>query len=339
MEPKDMGNKIKNARMAKGMTQKELASQVHVTDKAVSKWERGLCFPDMSNLEPLADALGMKMTELFIDSSVNESEEEKAETSLKEAVQLVKARQKKQRRDIILAFAGMFLFELLAFMAICFFLVTDLFVEKDKAERIEDYETYMAVPDARHNPFAPPGKVEWIFPRSIPEGAHVNDFYYEYYNPWDPNYVIYLDITYDEDAYEKERDRISTKCGMPLDQTRYLVYGAEGFYYPVLSASGDSSGILYALTDEKARRIMYVEIAFCNYFSDIDYEPIIPPEILPAGFDAGKNNPTRRKFVVEQEGLRIYSAALPDFSYFTSSLITSGAISCSGRNSSESIYL
>ena len=28
MEPKDMGNKIKNARMAKGMTQKELASQV-----------------------------------------------------------------------------------------------------------------------------------------------------------------------------------------------------------------------------------------------------------------------------------------------------------------------
>ena len=58
MEPKDMGNKIKNARMAKGMTQKELASQVHVTDKAVSKWERGLCFPDMSNLEPLADALG-----------------------------------------------------------------------------------------------------------------------------------------------------------------------------------------------------------------------------------------------------------------------------------------
>lgn len=75
------------------------------------------------------------------------------------------------------------------------------------------------------------------FPRSIPEGAHVNDFYYEYYNPWDPNYVIYLDVTYDEDAYEKERDRISTKCGMPLDQTRYLVYGAEGFYYPVLSAS------------------------------------------------------------------------------------------------------
>ena len=42
MEPKDMGNKIKNACMAKGMTQKELASQVHVTDKAVSKWERGV---------------------------------------------------------------------------------------------------------------------------------------------------------------------------------------------------------------------------------------------------------------------------------------------------------
>lgn len=339
MEPKDMGTKIKNARTAKGMTQKDLASQVHVTDKAVSKWERGLCFPDMSNLETLAGALGMKMTDLLTDSSVKESEEEKAETSLKEAVQLVKARQKKQRRDIILAFAGMFLFELLAFLVICLFLVTDFFVEKDKAERIEDYETYMAVPDAHHNPFAPHGKVEWIFPRSIPEGAHVNDFYYEYYNPWDPNYVIYLDITYDEDAYEKERDRITTKCGMPLDRTRYLVYGSEGFYYPVISAEGNSKGILYALTDEKARRIMYVEFAFCNYFCDIDYEPIIPPELLPAGFDAGKNNPTRRKFLVVQKGLRIYSAALPDSFYFTNSPITSGAISCTGQNSFESIYL
>ncbi|WP_455617317.1 helix-turn-helix domain-containing protein [Eisenbergiella sp.] len=42
MEPKDMGTKIRNARMAKGMTQKQLAAQVHVTDKAVSKWERGV---------------------------------------------------------------------------------------------------------------------------------------------------------------------------------------------------------------------------------------------------------------------------------------------------------
>lgn len=84
---------------------------------------------------------------------------------------------------------------------------------------------------------------------------------------------------------------------------------------------------------------MYVEIAFCNYYSNIDYEQIIPQEILPAGFDTGKNNPTWRKFEVEREGLRINSTALPDSSYFTSFLITSGAISCSGQNSSESIYL
>lgn len=38
------------------MTQAQLAAMLHVTDKAVSKWERGLCYPDVTLLEPLADA-------------------------------------------------------------------------------------------------------------------------------------------------------------------------------------------------------------------------------------------------------------------------------------------
>ena len=41
------------------MTQSELAEKIRVTDKAVSRWERGLGFPDINTLSPLADALGL----------------------------------------------------------------------------------------------------------------------------------------------------------------------------------------------------------------------------------------------------------------------------------------
>lgn len=51
------GNQISERRKALGLTQKQLAEQLHVTDKAVSKWERGINFPDLGLMEALADAL------------------------------------------------------------------------------------------------------------------------------------------------------------------------------------------------------------------------------------------------------------------------------------------
>lgn len=59
------GALIKELRQAKSMTQKELAELLHITDKAVSKWERGLCAPDISLLEPLAKILGTSISELI----------------------------------------------------------------------------------------------------------------------------------------------------------------------------------------------------------------------------------------------------------------------------------
>ena len=47
------------------MTQAALAARLHVTDKAVSRWERGLGFPDISTIEPLAAALGVSVLELM----------------------------------------------------------------------------------------------------------------------------------------------------------------------------------------------------------------------------------------------------------------------------------
>ena len=52
------GNQIANFRKARSLTQRELAEKLHVTDKAVSKWERGINFPDLGLMENLATVLG-----------------------------------------------------------------------------------------------------------------------------------------------------------------------------------------------------------------------------------------------------------------------------------------
>lgn len=56
---------VAQLRKERGMTQKELADILHVTDKAVSKWETGKGFPDLKLLEPLARALGVSLVELM----------------------------------------------------------------------------------------------------------------------------------------------------------------------------------------------------------------------------------------------------------------------------------
>ena len=65
MEAKKFGQFIAGIRKEKKMTQAELAEKIHETDKAISRWERGLGFPDIQTLEPLAQVLGISVLELM----------------------------------------------------------------------------------------------------------------------------------------------------------------------------------------------------------------------------------------------------------------------------------
>ena len=65
MDAKAFGAFLAQTRKGRGLTQSELAEQLHVTDKAVSRWERGLGFPDINTLEPLAEALGLTLSQLM----------------------------------------------------------------------------------------------------------------------------------------------------------------------------------------------------------------------------------------------------------------------------------
>lgn len=65
MDAQKLGTFIATMRKEKGLTQRDLADKLHVTDKAVSKWERGLGLPDIRMIEPLADALGVTVVEVM----------------------------------------------------------------------------------------------------------------------------------------------------------------------------------------------------------------------------------------------------------------------------------
>ena len=74
MDNKEIGIRILSARKNLGYTQKQLGNLINVSDKAVSKWERGIGCPDISLLLPLSEALKMSIDELIGGTVVDKSE-------------------------------------------------------------------------------------------------------------------------------------------------------------------------------------------------------------------------------------------------------------------------
>ncbi len=64
MDKTQMGNFIKEQRIVLGLTQQQLAEQLHVTNKAVSRWETGNAYPDIALLDTLAAVLAVSVEEL-----------------------------------------------------------------------------------------------------------------------------------------------------------------------------------------------------------------------------------------------------------------------------------
>lgn len=62
---KSIGETIATLRKEKKMTQSDLAQKMNVTDKAVSKWERGISLPDVETISKLADVLEVSVEELL----------------------------------------------------------------------------------------------------------------------------------------------------------------------------------------------------------------------------------------------------------------------------------
>ena len=86
MDTVKIGNFIKELRKEKGFTQKELADRLFITDRAVSKWERGLSAPDISLLEPLSDIFDVSINELITGQRNEAYTEDNTDTLIKEMI-------------------------------------------------------------------------------------------------------------------------------------------------------------------------------------------------------------------------------------------------------------
>lgn len=95
MDPKKTGIIILEARKKLNMTQKDLADKLYVSDKAVSKWERGLCFPDISVLIPLTEILNISLYDLLRGEKMNKKE---VEETLKNTINYSNSELKRKKK-------------------------------------------------------------------------------------------------------------------------------------------------------------------------------------------------------------------------------------------------
>lgn len=151
MDSKKIGNLIAEARKTKNMTQKELAIRLHVTDKAVSKWERGVSIPDIALIIPISDLLDISVYELLggkmkkeipkkeveeiIKNSVNKSiNDNKLKVKIQNTIILVLS-------IIIVLFASFFVFEYLSRKTNIIRYLLEPYIKAENV-KINDYEKY-----------------------------------------------------------------------------------------------------------------------------------------------------------------------------------------------------
>ena len=106
MDAYKFGCFVAERRKEQKMTQKDLAAKLQVTDKAVSKWERGLGFPDINSLEPLADALGVSIIELMKSEKIENDSNKEVEAVVNDVISVVNAEAEEKRKIILYTFAA-----------------------------------------------------------------------------------------------------------------------------------------------------------------------------------------------------------------------------------------
>ena len=106
---------ISELRKDRKLTQQELGDLLHVSDKAISRWETGRGFPDIATLEPLADALNVSVAELLKGERIQKDVTlEEVESITKESLHQAKGKIQKVRKHSLLFgfFAALLLFTL-----------------------------------------------------------------------------------------------------------------------------------------------------------------------------------------------------------------------------------
>ena len=122
MDQGKIGKFIAKLRKEKGLTQKQLAEKLNVTDRAVSNWENGRRMPDLSLFKPLCETLEITINELILGEKVpEEKQKETSETVLLNTLKNSEQKQKRNNHLISILFTFCFIFLLILFITIVHF--------------------------------------------------------------------------------------------------------------------------------------------------------------------------------------------------------------------------
>ena len=150
MDPKKTGIIISDARKKLKITQKELADKLYVSDKAVSKWERGLCFPDISVLIPLTEILNISLYDLLRGEKVNKKE---VEETLKNTINYSNSEiKRKKKKYIIISSLIIFVIVLSSIISLALIRDNDIsaIVDRDVIHTINYYSDYKTTLDNKN---------------------------------------------------------------------------------------------------------------------------------------------------------------------------------------------
>lgn len=99
MDKQKTGELIKSARIKKGYTQVELGDLLGVTNKAISRWEKGDSFPDIGVIEELSRILDIRIQDIVIGEIKEKNTD--SETAVTEVVRVAKLQDRVKKRELI----------------------------------------------------------------------------------------------------------------------------------------------------------------------------------------------------------------------------------------------
>ena len=280
MNQEKIGKFISKCRKDKNITQEELAEKLSVSNKTISRWENGVNMPDYSVLKDLCNILDIDINELLSGEKNNKETIENLDMILKEYYKMKKQKEKLKKIIII---GTVVISQVFLFVFTIFVLNYEYDNRLHQTTNPKDYNDVIG-PKAKGIYENKWDMSEEIFPKKL--NGKVEYFKMLCDDFWDKQFLSYLVIDYNEEDYNKEIERLE-KLGIE----EYNYYGVTGFtnYKLVAMNSDHYNGFIYALTDGKSK-VIYVELIFCNYTMDLDYENEMPKEYLPDGFNAKQNN-------------------------------------------------
>ncbi len=171
MDVQKTGALIAQRRKELALTQKELARQLHVSDRAVSKWERGVNLPSAEQFEPLCAALSITVLELLRGerSPVEQIPVAQAEEAVSAVAELASIKERRARR-----------LKLLGIALACALLLCGGLLLRDRLEQAAkqaEYDNSQAWPSVRISHFDYSGKTEIL--RGFTSAVYFADMPYE----------------------------------------------------------------------------------------------------------------------------------------------------------------